>query len=903
MRTLRFAGLLAGHLLFWGWNLSFLALVWLGLGPTVLWQLFGGVYVGLIPWHFGVFAAILLALPVAAVALGAWKLRSDPGRLLSLLYGVQAPLMLLCLVRIFAVGPLTAPTALALGLAAIGTAGLLRTLLSGFEERSAALQVARLVAQSAWMVAGLWAAALLGLYALPIGLALPQELWRELWGPWSFELPPLWAIPQILIFGTFFAMTAAMMAVYPVAAVGVAVRAWQVVHRATAARLGAAAATGTTVLTLAGVIAAFGLSARQPQREAFSLLEAATDDTGRRAALLGSERIREGLVAARLGPERLFDGDPEGEHVAELWDEATPEPVAAAAAAGFRALMRPFLYRPAHEGFRWDEDRWGSEPEDVARATAAYAAFFDAPMEVAEREVLLAAARQTWSVEQAHAGLLDVGGRKVRLARQEVTVAPHGDVAVVTIHDEYRNLTFDPQEVLVSFSLPESAAATGLWLGSTDRREEAFPFVVAPRGAAQEVYESEVRVRRDPALLEQVGPRQYRLRAFPIPAREGDVSAVWTVPSEGEPMHLWLELVVPIVDREDGAPVVPMPEVAELRNLTLVDAGERTLDGAPFTAEGWLPADRPAADAAPRAHRVRFGDLDLVATPAGPAAPGRVGEVVVLVDGTRSMAERAGEVDAALARLREVATAVDVWCVVEGALRECADFSASSALFYGSVALETRLAEVAPRLPIDATLVVLTDRGSYELAAEAERAGLPDLDLPETWLVHLGGLPSAYPDWTLDRVLRSGGGAVTTVDEWLARGSRPDVVDGWSFALAPADPAVPAETGPFAKLAARRAIALLDAASVAHGVADLDRLHAIAKEHGVVTSYSSMLVLVEERQRQALDAAEQRADRFDREVIDAPPEVSSVPEPSTWLLLLLGGGGLALRGRAGRRRA
>ena len=46
-------------------------------------------------------------------------------------------------------------------------------------------------------------------------------------------------------------------------------------------------------------------------------------------------------------------------------------------------------------------------------------------------------------------------------------------------------------------------------MGDTSDRSKRYEFKVSPRGAAQKVYNSQVRRERpiDPALLEQVGPR------------------------------------------------------------------------------------------------------------------------------------------------------------------------------------------------------------------------------------------------------------------------------------------------------------------------------------------------------------------------------------------------------------
>ncbi len=71
----------------------------------------------------------------------------------------------------------------------------------------------------------------------------------------------------------------------------------------------------------------------------------------------------------------------------------------------------------------------------------------------------------------------------------------------------------------------------------------------------------------------------------------------------------------------------------------------------------------------------------------------------------------------------------------------------------------------------------------------------------------------------------------------------------------------------------------------------LDHLHVVAIEHSIVTPYSSMIVLVNERQEKLLDELETQDDRFQREhedVGETIPEntlITGVPEPEEWLLL------------------
>ena len=77
----------------------------------------------------------------------------------------------------------------------------------------------------------------------------------------------------------------------------------------------------------------------------------------------------------------------------------------------------------------------------------------------------------------------------------------------------------------------------------------------------------------------------------------------------------------------------------------------------------------------------------------------------------------------------------------------------------------------------------------------------------------------------------------------------------------------------------------------------LDAIHKIAKDNSIVTPYSSMIVLVNDVQKRELKEAEQKSDRFEREVEDQqlptpqsqlPSPITAVPEPNEFLLILIG---------------
>ena len=117
---------------------------------------------------------------------------------------------------------------------------------------------------------------------------------------------------------------------------------------------------------------------------------------------------------------------------------------------------------------------------------------------------------------------------------------------------------------------------TGIWLGETSDRSQSHPFQVSTRGAAQQVYKAQIQRRVDPALLEQVGPQNYRLRVYPILPK-------------GKPMHMWMTYKVMKQDNSWS-----LPHLNEQRNVYWNRSTQRTIDGKSVTVrDKWLRTQLP----------------------------------------------------------------------------------------------------------------------------------------------------------------------------------------------------------------------------------------------------------------------------------------------------------------------
>lgn len=904
------------HTIFWGWNSLFLMVVYLGFLPLIGVPLIAALATGQVPFPFVVPLVGFLAVPPVCTLVGLLKLRKHPKKLMRLFYSVEAPIMALCILRMFVLRELTPASTLMVVGGAIALTAITLELSLGYAAYSKPIARLQMVAHTVVLLMGVYVGSVLLFYTVPLLWELLVAFLRFEWVGaiaqqlyWSWEMYEprglidflgfmiTGGLQSLLLLGIFalFGFSATLFVGLPYALVVTFAQSWARIRHAFGQQFGhwqAWATTGTVVLAMGGL---FWLTSPQPQTQAFALLSQPPQTPAARQALVQkSPQIRRGLLNAYLMQYRYISAWQSANNLKVWYPNVFP--LTADQAALFQrwhnTLLSPFLY----QGDRTD-------PETAADL---YAEFFDAPIQKAESEAIQHALQSTVERDSVEASLLNISDRVVALTKQEVTVQPQGDWATVTLYERYENATDEDQEIVYQFSLPESAVFTGLWLGE-EGLAERYRFVVSPRGAAQQVYKQEIERAEftraeDPALLEQVGPQQYRLRVFPIPRRER--------PGRPGITHLWMTYQVA---QQDGG--WPLPQLNEKRNLYWTSKTERLRSGQTLANadDVWYEAAIPAqSPATPQTHQVTLAEgYTVTATPTPAIATPTLANqrLAVLIDTSRSMGDRTADLTQALQEMAAIArtNTVDWYITSEdgiapqklATLPQVKDLS-----FYGSLPLTTQLNQwdsLRAGTQYDA-LFVLTDAGNYEL--EADEATVPK-STGALWLVHLGGaVPTAYADDLQQRLTASQGGVSSSLTDAVNRFAIEQqtghpVMDGYAWAIAPTPQSAATTTASdFQPIAARQAIRWLSRRQDVTQVETLDRLHAIAKRTEIVTPFSSMLVLVNDRQREALKAAENDLDRFEREVetgedtLTNPgdPLNASVPEPGTPLALLCVGG-------------
>jgi putative PEP-CTERM system integral membrane protein len=863
---------------FWLFNSSALFIIYVGILPFLAPTIVADAVAGEVPFNLMAPFLGLIIVPSVCSIIGIIPQRKRLISLAQLFYAIEAPLVLACLIRFFWLRDLTPATTLLFLVAVLSTSIAGHWLFRELQPRLLAVDSLHLVGLSFMLAISLYLLLVLSFYFVPVAWFTLSYLFPVIF--YSVMVFPLTSL--IIGIGT---MPIGMTILY--------YRVWRKSLQEFADSYGKLWAGIVPVSALVATIGALFFLLQQPQIQAFQLLQSPPQtDKDRQELVSKSEVIRQGLLNAYLAPYRY----PwlEDQHIFSLYhyDLKTSETTAQTLQALYSTLTAPFHYY--------------GEYSDRERAANLYAQFFDTPIQRGEREAVQRAIESTFIRTEVKAGLLDINQRRVWLAEQNLTVKPQGDFAEVELHEVYRNHTLDQQEILYYFSLPESAVITGLWLGETGDLAQRFTHVVSPRGAAQQVYNQEVQRRVDPALLEQVGPRNYRLRAFPIPPQ-----------GQGE-MHLWLTYTV--LKQADGW---QMPKLAERRNLFWSDRTQRTVNGKSVTTQDqWLPASIPAKNVQAVDHQVVLPSGNLIeAKPfSGRYQLPEGKRFAVMVDTSYSMNAHRQEVVQTFNWLQAnilKQNSADIYLTSAQPaqpkrLDQGQNFKPEKVTFYGTLQPHEMLEQfqqLQNNTTYDAVLL-LTDSGSYELTADRSS---PVAMAAPLWFIHLGGFQPVYDDATLQAIQDSGGGVATQIQDVMQRfGTQStlgtgaiNLIDGYAwFVNKTTAPPSPIDT--FSSIAARQWITHLSRTNHPNHPAELDAVHTIAKQYDLVTPYSSMVVLVNDAQRKQLKQAEKQSDRFTREVEDQQlPQpssltspVSAVPEPAEWILILtvaIGLGGLLIQ--------
>ena len=887
------------HSTFWGWNLIFLTVVYLGILPYIGIPLIAATFDGDIPLDFCLTFIALISIPVAATFIGYKYLRHNPKKLIKFFYGVEAPLFTWCLVRLFLIRELTLASFLVLATLLICIFAFAIDILENYQRKPKAFIWLQMIAHTLMLLMGVYGGLVLLFYAVPVASAIIAGIGNFIIEFLTFEWidnlrywfrDSIWILLFLLLFG----FTATLFVAMPFAVTILYVNSGlNILHKFSQKYSKKLTIGSATAVTTIWIVVLLGFN-QQPQVKAFNLLEQSPQN--RETLLASSETIRKGLVNANLYSYRYLSTKEDNNHIYSIYKNlGLSQSVASFLQQRYNQLLSPFIYK-------------GSRG-DVEKSAQLYAEFFDTPIQKGEKKAVRHAIQSTSIVDQAKAGLLNIDQKKVWLEKQDITVTPHGDWADIEIQEVYNNQTPDVEEIFYYFSLPESSAITGVWLGETEDLDKRFTFQVSPRGAAQEVYNSQVRRTRpvDPALLEQVGVGQYRLRAFPVPPR---FSSRDIRNGRGQTkMHLWLTYQV--MKQDEGW---ALPKLAEKRNIFWTKYTKRIRNSQRkwFFADAWLEDFLPDdSTSSKQVHQINLKEgytVTVQPLDSQDYTLPKNQKYALIVDTSYSMGSHQEEVAATFNWCKKNLTNndLDVYLTDKSAskakrLDNINDLDIRNIIPFGSVNNKDMLQQfqtLSNGRDYDAVLLV-TDEGSYELSDDQQ--SIPEIKAP-LWMIHLGGkLPRAYDDAVLQTIQNTNGGVardLATVMKRLAteETNNSSVVDGYSWTVAKSNMENTTKNN-IEPLAARQLVANLSRKNKNQlSLAELDAIHQIAKDYAIVTPYSSMIVLVNDEQREQLKKAEARTDRFEREIEDGveqldkpfnPFEVSAVPEPDVWLLLLV----------------
>lgn len=434
----------------------------------------------------------------------------------------------------------------------------------------------------------------------------------------------------------------------------------------------------------------------------------------------------------------------------------------------------------------------------------------------------------------------------VLLTYRKMSVSPsvNGLLATVTVEEEYDNTTYRQQEVIYEFNLPVDAVVTDLRLGPNLE----FPGVIAPKGAVQRTYEQELNKQRDPALLEQTGPRQYRLRVFPIPAKN-DFSTL-----AGKRQKVQYSYVIGVTPQG-----YPLPEITRKTNV-FSNAGSALT----------FKENEKFAPAAVDPCRGQFAQTSLIVLPCEGEK-----EVLQAISGARIAifydVSAANKDDKGLEEIKKVAGA-DVY-KYNDTLSEKTTADALDPVYFGTSDVWKALALFKENY--DLAIIVTTYNDAWP-----ENVSFPFGKNTNVYIVHTLGIP-AYNLKLTSRLWQSRGDVVSSVDEALksfTREKRAGPTQSTGEYLSAAASGMGTDKNALTQYLNKvflRSIVWNTPVDVTGDITILDKLNEYAVQANIVTPYSSALALVNEQQQNLLEQFKKGYNRYQ----DQPVTENIAPGP------------------------
>lgn len=892
------------YFIFWSWNFIYFLFIIAVIIPEISINIYRDTIDGIIPYNFSFFVSLLILIPLVCIVLGFTSFRKKPFKLLRLFYGVEIPAGLMFLLRLFLFRQLNPGVIHLLIILFFGIVVYLYEMFKQKERESTVFDVVLLIGHTLLLIIGFYVSINLLYYIVPaivnFVVGFISFNWLTAFFDWFVDIitnsPEIFVV--VLISLVFILYSSTILIGLPFALIVLYIKSFIRQWRIYVQKYSVISAIIIVFVVVGFNFAIYLRANTQPQVKVFEKFAKQEFSLREKEQLLDdADHIREALLNAYLSPYRYISSTGESNQIATLYANTfhISSAVGYKIQNSYNLFMKPFLY----QGDAMNKDQ--------QRAENLYEAFFDIPLQRAEKEEIKDAIEATWDRDGIEAGLLNIDEKRVWTTKQELTVDQHKSWAEIEVYECYENKTYTMQEIVYHFTLPESAVITGLWLSDEKDKPKKYKYQVATRGAAQQVYKNELQRRIDPSLLEQVGPRQYRLRAFPVLPKPRNLYEKEPV----EYLHLWFSYRCLLNDSNHWE----LPIITEKRNVYCDENTEFKMNGKVLNAGNKLWSLKSV----PSSNGKRLKNGYIILNNSIKAKFRRIqetdaklsGKLAIIIDNSFSMNSVKDYLLKEIEYLKRKKIRADVFLPDNKQLKkiDVNRLRLQDILFFGSTQPHELLKEFSNQENMQyAAIFLITDKGAYEL--NDNTSGITSFQNP-LYMIHLNkSFPAAYPDAVLEAIQSSGGDIASSTKEALQklRWRKQFVSENkcveystkilWEFDSIPVhDAKEQTNTGlvPFAaKYYIRKQIEKQDSI----GLEQMDFIHKIAKRNSIVTPYSSMIVLINDAQKKALKQAEQQADRFDREIESGkevltkpvnPFVVTGVPEPYEWILLTLAG--------------